>query len=51
MKTGFICSGGFNVVATATRGGRRIITVVMGQPSARERDIKAADLFMPSAPG
>ncbi|CAO4163776.1 D-alanyl-D-alanine carboxypeptidase family protein [Methylorubrum extorquens] len=45
MKTGFICSGGFNVVATATRGGRRIITVVMGQPSARERDIKAADLF------
>ena len=45
MKTGFICSGGFNVVATATRNGRRIITVVMGQPSARERDIKAADLF------
>ncbi|WP_375410833.1 D-alanyl-D-alanine carboxypeptidase family protein [uncultured Methylobacterium sp.] len=45
MKTGFICSGGFNVVASATRNGRRIITVVMGQPSARERDIKAADLF------
>ena len=45
MKTGFICSGGFNVVASATRGGRRIITVVMGQPSARERDLKAADLF------
>ncbi|MEH3118661.1 MAG: D-alanyl-D-alanine carboxypeptidase [Methylorubrum populi] len=45
MKTGFICSGGFNVVASATRGGRRIIAVVMGQPSARERDIKAADLF------
>lgn len=45
MKTGFICSGGFNVVASATRNGRRIITVVMGQSSARERDIKAADLF------
>ena len=45
MKTGFICSGGFNVVASATRGGRRIITVVMGQPSPRERDLKAADLF------
>ncbi|GJE28047.1 D-alanyl-D-alanine carboxypeptidase family protein [Methylobacterium organophilum] len=45
MKTGFICSGGFNVVASATRNGRRIITVVMGQPSARERDLKAADLF------
>jgi D-alanyl-D-alanine carboxypeptidase len=45
MKTGFICSGGFNVVASATRGGRRIVTVIMGQPSARERDVKAADLF------
>ncbi len=45
MKTGFICSGGFNVVATATRNGRRIIAIVMGQPSARERDVKTADLF------
>ncbi|WP_336489746.1 D-alanyl-D-alanine carboxypeptidase family protein [Methylobacterium nigriterrae] len=45
MKTGFICSGGFNVVASATRNGRRILTIVMGQPSARERDLKAADLF------
>ncbi|WP_342166806.1 D-alanyl-D-alanine carboxypeptidase family protein [Methylobacterium sp. SD21] len=45
MKTGFICSGGFNVVATATRGGRRIVAIVMGQPSARERDVKTADLF------
>lgn len=45
MKTGFICSGGFNVVATATRNGRRIVAIVMGQPSARERDVKTADLF------
>ncbi|WP_267428111.1 D-alanyl-D-alanine carboxypeptidase family protein [Methylobacterium sp. GC_Met_2] len=45
MKTGFICSGGFNVVATATRNGRRIVTIVMGQPTPRERDVKAADLF------
>ena len=45
MKTGFICSGGFNVVATASRNGRRIVTIVMGQPSPRERDVKAADLF------
>ena len=45
MKTGFICSGGFNVVATATRNGRRIVTIVMGQPSPRERDVKTADLF------
>ncbi|GJD30377.1 hypothetical protein PMNALOAF_1623 [Methylobacterium adhaesivum] len=45
MKTGFICSGGFNVVSSATRNGRHLITVVMGQPSARERDLKASDLF------
>jgi D-alanyl-D-alanine carboxypeptidase len=45
MKTGFICSSGFNVVASATRDGRRLITVVMGSPSGAERTIKAADLF------
>jgi D-alanyl-D-alanine carboxypeptidase len=45
MKTGFICSSGFNVVASATRGGRRLVTVVMGSPSATERTIRAAALF------
>ncbi|HEY8566678.1 MAG TPA: serine hydrolase [Beijerinckiaceae bacterium] len=45
MKTGFICSGGFNVVASATRGGRRLITVVMGSTKAKERTLRAADLF------
>jgi D-alanyl-D-alanine carboxypeptidase len=45
MKTGFICSSGFNVVASATREGRRLITVVMGSPSATQRTIKAAELF------
>jgi D-alanyl-D-alanine carboxypeptidase len=45
MKTGFICSSGFNVVASATRGGRRLIAVVMGSPSAAERTIKTAALF------
>jgi D-alanyl-D-alanine carboxypeptidase len=45
MKTGFICSGGFNVVASATQNGRRLITVVMGSTNAKERTLKAADLF------
>ncbi|WP_210493116.1 D-alanyl-D-alanine carboxypeptidase family protein [Microvirga antarctica] len=45
MKTGFICSAGFNVVASATRNGRHLITVVMGAPSANERTMKAAELF------
>jgi len=45
MKTGFICAGGFNVVASATRDGRRLITVVLGSTSANERTVKAAELF------
>lgn len=45
MKTGFICSSGFNVVASATRNGRHLITVVLGAPSSNERTIKAAELF------
>lgn len=45
MKTGFVCPSGFNVVASATRGGRRLIAVVMGYPNARSRTIKAAALF------
>ncbi|SCY23775.1 D-alanyl-D-alanine carboxypeptidase family protein [Microvirga guangxiensis] len=45
MKTGFICSAGFNVVASANRNGRHLITVVLGAPSANERTMKAAELF------
>jgi D-alanyl-D-alanine carboxypeptidase len=45
MKTGFICPSGFNLVATATRGGRQLIVVVMGSPSAAERTFKAAALL------
>ncbi|NIX75225.1 D-alanyl-D-alanine carboxypeptidase family protein [Microvirga terricola] len=45
MKTGFICSAGFNVVASASRNGRHLITVVLGAPSANERTMKAAELF------
>ena len=37
MKTGFICASGFNLVATATRNGRRLIAVVLGAPSASVR--------------
>jgi D-alanyl-D-alanine carboxypeptidase len=30
MKTGFVCPSGFNLVASATQNGRRLIAVVMG---------------------
>ncbi|MBL8574463.1 MAG: D-alanyl-D-alanine carboxypeptidase [Hyphomicrobiaceae bacterium] len=45
MKTGFICAAGFNVVATATRGGRRLGVIILGARNARERSEKAAELF------
>jgi D-alanyl-D-alanine carboxypeptidase len=45
MKTGFICASGFNLVATATRNGRRLIAVVMGAPSSGARAVKAAELL------
>lgn len=45
MKTGYVCASGFNVVATATRGGRTLIAVVLGALSGAERTVKAAQLF------
>jgi D-alanyl-D-alanine carboxypeptidase len=45
MKTGFTCSAGFNLVASATRGGRRLIAVVLGAPSASARTAKAASIL------
>jgi D-alanyl-D-alanine carboxypeptidase len=45
MKTGFICASGFNVVATATRNGRKLIVVIMGASSGMARSEKAAQLF------
>jgi D-alanyl-D-alanine carboxypeptidase len=45
MKTGFICASGFNLVATATRGSRRLIAVVLGSRSGMQRAEKAAQLL------
>jgi D-alanyl-D-alanine carboxypeptidase len=45
MKTGFICASGYNVVATATRGGRSLIAVIFGAYSGATRAQKAAELF------
>ena len=45
MKTGFICASGFNLVATASRNGKRLIAVILGAPSAVARTEQAALLF------
>jgi D-alanyl-D-alanine carboxypeptidase len=45
MKTGFICASGFNLVASASRNGKRLIAVVLGSPSSPYRAAKAAGLL------
>ena len=45
MKTGFICSSGFNLIASATQNGRRLIAVVLGASSSQMRSIKAIQLL------
>ncbi|MBM4202513.1 MAG: D-alanyl-D-alanine carboxypeptidase, partial [Gammaproteobacteria bacterium] len=45
IKTGFINSSGFNLVASARRDGHRLIGVVFGGPSARKRDDHMAELL------
>ncbi|MCO6389793.1 D-alanyl-D-alanine carboxypeptidase [Aliihoeflea aestuarii] len=45
MKTGYTCPSGFNLVATATKQGRSLLAVVIGEFSPEERADKAADLL------
>lgn len=45
LKTGYTRSAGFCLAATAERDGRRLIGVIMGSPSSKERDIKMAELL------
>jgi len=45
MKTGFICNSGYNVVASATRDGRKLVAVVLGEVSIASRRDRATDLL------
>ncbi|GGD12090.1 D-alanyl-D-alanine carboxypeptidase family protein [Aureimonas glaciei] len=45
MKTGYVCASGFNLVATAHRGGRELMAVVLGAPSGKARGENAAALL------
>ncbi len=45
LKTGFICDSGFNVVASATRDGRKLVAVVLGEATGGERTARAANLL------
>jgi len=45
MKTGFICDSGFNIVVSATRDGRKLVAVILGEPSIASRRERAVDLL------
>lgn len=45
LKTGYTRMSGFNLASSATRQGKRLIAVVMGGRSARDRDIQTAELL------
>jgi D-alanyl-D-alanine carboxypeptidase (penicillin-binding protein 5/6) len=45
LKTGYITAGGFSIVVTAGKAGRRVIAVVLGSKDRKVRDAKAAELL------
>jgi len=45
VKTGYIRSSGFNLVASAERKGRRVVAVVLGGKTAKRRDRHMAGLL------
>ncbi|MFK7901675.1 MAG: D-alanyl-D-alanine carboxypeptidase family protein [Nitratireductor sp.] len=45
MKTGFVCASGYNIVASAERDGRRLVSVVFGANSQTQRAVTAAKLL------
>lgn len=44
LKTGFVCSAGYNITVTAKRGNVRILVVVMGAPTPGARAAEAEKL-------
>ncbi|MER9404651.1 D-alanyl-D-alanine carboxypeptidase [Mesorhizobium caraganae] len=45
MKTGFVCPSGFNMIGSATRNGRTLVAVVLGEKSAVSRAETTARLL------
>ena len=45
MKTGFTCGAGYNVVASATRNGRKLVAVVLGALTRTTRSQRASELL------
>ncbi len=45
LKTGFTSAAGYCLIGTASRDGLRLVAVVMGEPSAKERNAEATGMF------
>ena len=45
MKTGYLCASGLNIVASATRGGRTLVAVVLGALREGGREAVAGELL------
>ena len=45
MKTGFVCASGYNIVASATRSDKRLVSVVLGSRSSGARRLRAEKLL------
>ncbi len=45
IKTGYTCASGYNLVASATRDGHRLVAVVLGEPTSAARNARAAALL------
>lgn len=45
IKTGYTCASGYNLAASATRDGRKLIAVILGEGSNNARTARAAALL------
>jgi D-alanyl-D-alanine carboxypeptidase len=45
IKTGYTCASGYNLVASATRNGSKVIAVILGEKSGAARTVRATALL------
>lgn len=45
IKTGYTCASGYNLAASATRNGRKLIAIILGEGSSNARTARAAALL------
>jgi D-alanyl-D-alanine carboxypeptidase len=45
IKTGFTCASGYNLAASATRDGHKLVAIVLGEPTSAARTMRATALL------